>query len=239
MGNNRSLAFWYRVLVILLVSPTPFLFIAARANLVNLGVALKFIVIPLFVVLLVMLPQFRKADPTLFNQVVYGIVAGLLATWALDAVRLGTLGAGYFMGDNPVHNMGAMIVGGSLGKLPPAKLPLAQLLWGYLYHYLNGISLTMPLFMLFGQVPWYGALAWAVLFVETGMMLSFGIIMPAAGVAGLKLGGGILWGSLMAHVAMGLAIGFISERYVRGGGIWQLLFSPAPSGHEAAGPDVA
>lgn len=237
MDSSKLGEFWFRVLVILLVTPTPFLFIAARAGLVNLGVALKFVVIPLFVILLILLPKLRQVEESLYNQVVFGIVAGLLATWALDVVRLGTLGAGYFMGDNPVHNMGAMITGG-VGKIAPAKIPLLQILAGYLYHYLNGISLTLPLFMLFGRVPWYGALAWAVLFVETGMMLSFGIIAPKAGLAGLKLGGGILWGSFMAHVAMGLAIGFISERYVKGGGIWHILFSSQQPEQGAAKPDV-
>jgi hypothetical protein len=91
---------------------------------------------------------------------------------------------------------------------------------GYAYHYWNGASFAVVYALLFGRTPWWGPLLYAVLFVDTGMMVFMRIAMgPLTWSIGLV--------ALLAHVVFGLILGVLLARFIRDeGSLLELISTP-------------
>lgn len=86
---------------------------------------------------------------------------------------------------------------------------------GYAYHYWVGACFGLTYTLLLGWSRWWGPLIWA-LIIEVGMMITPPMVVAMdTGYFGLKFGPGLLGTSLIAHVAYGVALGILIERYVR------------------------
>ncbi len=89
---------------------------------------------------------------------------------------------------------------------------------GYAYHYWNGASFAVIYALLFGRTAWWGPLLYSIFFIDTGMML---FMQAAMG----PLTWGIIVVAFLAHVAFGLVVGVLLQRFLRDDGtILALLF---------------
>lgn len=170
---------------------------------------IPYLLLPSLVVLLLIWRFSSGKYPRLANRISAGLGAGFLAAVALDVIRVSS-----FPGDMPTM-FGQMITGQMAGP--------AVLLTGYLYHALNGLDFGLVYTLVAGKVRWYWALAWTT-FIELGMMLSPPLMMTAGPFGIHGFWPRIFIVSLLAHIAMGIALGIFAERWVRDrGSIFTLI----------------
>lgn len=93
---------------------------------------LPWILLPSFLVLGAVTIYSRRHYPGLANRIIVGLVAGAVATIALDVFRLAGVRLAYMPADVPAM-FGKMIVG-------PKGPQTTNLLAGYVYHFINGAS---------------------------------------------------------------------------------------------------
>lgn len=167
---------------------------------------------------IVLVASVRSNYGRLTNRIWVGIWAGVAASGFLDAIRLGGFHLGWMPGNMPrmfgVMILDRMALGPSLGSD----------LLGYLYHYWVGACFGLTYTLLAGRVRWWGGLIWG-LIIEVGMMVTPPMVVAMdTGYFGSKFGPGLLATSLTAHVALGLVLGLLAERYVHHqGGVLSLL----------------
>jgi hypothetical protein len=160
--------------------------------------------------------------PRLSNRILTGVYAGAAATAVLDVVRLTGFSLGLMPGNMP-RMFGVLLL--DQMALGPST---ASDLVGYLYHYWVGGCFGLAYTLLVGRTRWWGALIWA-LIIEVGMMTTPPMVVAMdTGYFGLKKGPGLLAVSFVAHVAYGVAMGLLIERYVRSQGhlpglFWRLV----------------
>lgn len=215
----------YAVLSIILLGISPLAVVIAGYGVGSLRAYFFFLVIPAVILFVILLFRVQRIEGGgLFNRLVVGVVAGIALSIALDIVRLTGVNLGYLPADMP-QIFGLQI----LGKMPmqAQPTPLSTFL-GYLYHFINGVAFGVIYTVVFGRTSWWAAVLYSVFFVEVGMM-TLPPMATMTGLFGLGMGQGILNGvfltTLLAHVAMGLALGFIVQRWGHGGPIWRELTS--------------
>jgi hypothetical protein len=93
---------------------------------------------------------------------------------------------------------------------------------GYAYHYWNGASFAVVYALVFGRTPWWGPLLYALLFIETGMLVSMQAAMP-------PLTWSLVFTSFFAHAVYGAVLGVLFARFLRhDGSILELIMAPRP-----------
>ncbi len=150
-----------------------------------------------------------------------GLVGGIVLTMALDVVRVAGVHLGFL--PDSVTMFGNLIT----GTTPMAHPTPGHYLLGETYHYLNGISFALVYSILFGRTRWWGPVAFSVLVPWVGMML-LPPMAPMFGPFGATKFGTVWNGyaadTLLAHIAMGLALAAIVASLARDRG---LLREPA------------
>lgn len=171
-----------------------------------------------------------KRDPVLLGRLKTGLWVGVLATMALDVVRLAGVSARVFpdmpsmfgamvLTKKPVDEFMREVVS---GRLRPDFNMTAATVVGYVLHYLNGVGLT-TVFMVFlgGLRPpaglWYGAG-----FVELMMLISPPVVM-LLGPFGLRGGLGVFAVSFAAHLVFGAVLGHAGYKLIRPRGTFWTL----------------
>lgn len=169
----------------------------------------------------------RLGYDRLTNRIWAGLWVGAAATAALDLFRLQSFLFGLLPGNLPLM-FGVLI----LDTMASGPTPGSDLVGG-LYHYWVSACFGLAYALLMGRTRWWGGLVWG-LIIEVGMMVTPPMVVAMdTGYFGLKLGHGLLngvfLGSLIPHVAYGVALGVLLERYVRHGGtITAILRAVAP-----------
>lgn len=214
---------------------TPNVFVAGGFQLMPASMLAKYVLLPAIVVQLAILFYARGAGHRrLVNRLVTGAWVGLVATTGLDIVRQPGTFFGYLQHDE-ARMAGEMILGGGQGHGPkpvhgaPAAghAPMtrggeahhvgAADFIGYAFHYWNGASFAVVYALVFGRTPWWGPLLYALLFIETGMLVFMQAAMP-------PLTWGVVLVSFFAHVVYGLVLGVLFARFLRDEGtILQLV----------------
>ncbi len=149
----------------------------------------------------------------LTNRIWTGVWVGAVTTAALDVFRLISFSLGLLPGNLP-RMFGVLI----LDTMAQGPTPLSDVV-GALYHYWVSACLGLTYALVCGRTRWWGGLLWG-LIIEVGMMVTPPMVIAmGTGYFGLKLGHGILngvfLGSLVPHVAYGIALGVLLERYLR------------------------
>ncbi len=130
------------------------------------------------------------------------------ASGILDAVRLSGFHLGLMPGNMP-RMFGVMI----LDRMAEGPT-LGSDLVGYLYHYWVGACFGLTYTLLAGRPRWWGGVIWG-LVIEIGMMVTPPMVIAMdTGYFGSKVGPGLFFTSLTAHVAFGIALGLLAERFV-------------------------
>jgi hypothetical protein len=161
----------------------------------------------------------------LTNRIWTGIWVGFGATAALDVFRLMSFRLGLLPGNMP-RMFGVLIL--DTMALGPSLL---SDLVGYLYHYWVSACFGLAYTLLCGRTRWWGGVIWG-LVIEVGMMTTPPMVIAMdTGYFGLKLGKGLLngvfIGSLIPHIAYGIALGLLLERYTRHPGSVLMLIKEA------------
>ncbi|MGH3679387.1 MAG: hypothetical protein ACRDT2_03765 [Natronosporangium sp.] len=156
----------------------------------------------------------------LYRRLWLGVIGGIVLTMALDVVRTAGVHLGFL--PDSITMFGNLITGnGPMADPTPPSYAL-----GGLYHLFNGISFALVYSILFGRTRWWGPVLLSALFVETGMMI-LPPMEPMFGPFGLDKYATLLNGyhltTLLAHVAMGLALAAVMHGQARDRG---LLFAP-------------
>ena len=191
------------------------LVVALTPGMPGMPTLVRWLLIP-SLILLVVVWSFARAHgyDRLTNRIWAGFWVGTVAPAALDLFRLPAFLVGLLPGNMP-RMFGVLI----FDTMATGPTPASDIV-GELYHF-AGVSaafgLTYALIM--GRTRWWGGLIWG-LIIEAGMMTTppMAIAMDT-GYFGLKLGHGLLngvfIGSLIPHIAYGIALGLLLERYVR------------------------
>lgn len=182
--------------------------------------------VPGIAIVVALLVYARRAGlGCLSERLTLGLIGGILLTLALDMVRTGGVHLGYL--PDSITMFGNMIT----GRPGMAEPTLASYTLGAVYHLLNGISFGLIYAIVFGRSRWWGPVLFAALFVETGMMT----LPPMAkqfGPFGLATHDTLLSGyfltTLLAHIAMGITLGVIIQRFAHHRGLLpELLHRPS------------
>ncbi len=149
----------------------------------------------------------------LTNRIWTGLWVGFATTAALDIFRLTSFLLGLLPGNLP-RMFGVLV----LDTMATGPTLLSDVVGG-LYHYWVSATLGLTYALIMGRTRWWGGLVWG-LIIEVGMMTTPPMVVAMdTGYFGLKAGHGLLngvfIGSLIPHIAYGVALGLLLERYLR------------------------
>jgi hypothetical protein len=213
------------VIGLLLAGVSPNVFPAAQAGIAKMSDLAVTLLLPSVFLLctLVTVAAWRR-QRRLANRVLAGAAAGLVATLALEAVRITGFSLGWMPGDLP-RLMGVLLTDRFM--LGPSTL--SDIL-GWAYHFWNGVCFGIIFAVLFGR----RSLLWAVAYAEliaAGFLLSPVVKSFGIGVMGSDMPSMPATVAL-AHLAYGLVLGLLIRRWIEQPG-W-LLGLPPGRAHCAA-----
>ncbi len=195
------------LLALLAASVGPVIFPAAQAGHGNLAELAPHLLLPAIGILVVITAVARNWAPTVFRAVVYGALAGAIATVALEAVRITGFRLGFMPGNLP-RLMGVLLL--DRFALGPST---ASDLAGWAYHFWNGASFGIIYALFFGTARrWLGILYGIALGV--GFLVSPVVVSLGVGYFGLQFSKGFPVTVLTAHAAFGLALGLLATRFL-------------------------
>ncbi|MBI3973468.1 MAG: hypothetical protein HY332_19520 [Chloroflexi bacterium] len=163
-----------------------------------------YVLLPALVVLVLVYFFARQHHPELANCILAGLAAGVVATVALDAVRLMGFWLRWFPANLPPM-FGMLILG-------PQSSPGQGEFVGYLYHFLNGASFGLLYTLIVGRGRLSWAIGWGVV-IWLLMMISPPLLLMGVGPFGVNFGPGLVVTAFVAHVAFGVALGWLVERW--------------------------
>lgn len=215
------------ILILAAAAIFPNAYVLGGIGALHLGsIAFTVLVPAVAVVFGVLLLAFVFGIGALARGITVALLAGILATASLDVIRLPSTFAGYLPADE-AKEIAMQLFAAPQGPAMPMqdagngmpmhdtmsgmKLLPSQVALGYLYHYWNGISFALVFVTLFGRVRWWGAVLYAVFFVDAGMMIAMPLMMK------MSLPAPAWIAAFLAHVAYGTTLGLVT---------WRLLSSP-------------
>lgn len=188
------------------------LVVALTPGMPSMSVLTKLVLLPSIGLLLVVwFAAHRLGLERLTNRIWTGLWVGAAATAALDTIRLTGFSLGWLPGNNP-RMFGVLI----LDTMALGPTDFSDFI-GSLYHYWAGATLGISYTLLVGRTRWWGGLIWGLL-VELGMMTTPPMVIAmGVGYFGLDYGQGweVLATSVPAHIAFGIVLGLLLERYTR------------------------
>jgi len=205
MPNFRRLALISLALLAAAVGPN--IFPAAEAGYGELNVFAIRLLLPAIVALVVIVALSRKWEPVIARSIVWGALAGALATIPLEVIRISGYLLGFMPGNLP-RLMGVLLL--NRFALGPST---ASDVAGWAYHFWNGASFGIIYVLIFGAARrWAGALYGIA--VGLGFLVSPVVISLGVGYFGLQFSDWFSVTVLTAHLAFGLALGFLAKRFL-------------------------
>jgi hypothetical protein len=165
----------------------------------------------------------------LSNRLLTGLWTGAVATVALEAIRIpGYAILHWLPGDDMIMMPGAFLNGlasspmalmemmntGAMMSMPQSMM-ISVMVSGAAYHFWNGATMGAMYTLFMGKAKWYYGVAWGFI-INIGMMLAPWLIMMM-GPFGIKYMAGynIFVVALAAHLAYGLILGVLAQRFVK------------------------
>jgi hypothetical protein len=135
----------------------------------------------------------------LADAIAIGVVGGFLATVAYDVVRIPFVMSGYRV-YVPNSTYGLWIVGSD------ASTRLSETI-GWAYHFANGITFGVMYALFMRGRHWFWAIVWACLLETIAMLTPYAVVYQ---LAGKPL---VIAIAYFGHVAYGLPLGFMTQRW--------------------------
>jgi hypothetical protein len=185
----------------------PLIFPAAQAGYGTMAQSAKYFLLPAVAVLIFISFLSWKSVPEIGRSIVCGGLAGVIANIGLEIVRITGFRMGYMPGNLP-RLMGVLLL--DRFALGPS---FASDFAGWAYHFWNGASFGIVYVLLFGAARrWVGVLYGIA--VGLGFLVSPVVISLGVGYFGLEFSKGFPLTVLSAHLAFGLALGFLTNRFL-------------------------
>jgi len=207
--NIQKLEILLTFILLLLSAISPNLFVIAQAGIAKLSsLAFKFLIpsVTLIFIIILILKIFKYTE--LVRLTVTGIIAGLIATVALEIFRESGFRLGTMPGELP-RLMGVLLLN-QFSSGPDALSDAA----GWVYHFWNGAAFGIIFSLLFGQSKaWQGILFG--LLIGIGFMMSPVVKSLGIGLFGFEFKNGYEFATTvtLAHVAYGFALSFLLRRF--------------------------
>lgn len=187
----------------------PLIFPAAQAGHRTLAELGKYFLLPAVAVLFIVVLLSWKSVPAVGRSIVWGALAGAIATLGLEAVRLTGYEMGYMPGNMP-RLMGVLLL--NRFALGPS---VASDFAGWAYHFWNGASFGILYAVIFGvSRRWVGVLY--ALLVGFGFLVSPVALSMGVGYFGLQFSIGFPITVMAAHVVFGALLGVLAHRFLCG-----------------------
>lgn len=197
------------LLALAAASVGPMIFPAAQAGYGTMIRSSTHFLMPAVIVLFVVAFLGWNSFPELRRSILWGGLAGALATLGLEVVRYTGFRLGYMPGNLP-RLMGVLLL--DRFALGPS---LASDLAGWAYHFWNGASFGITYALIFGaRRRWVGTLYGIALGV--GFLVSPVVISLGVGYFGLEFSKGFPLTVLAAHAVFGWMLGALAHRFLRG-----------------------
>ncbi len=193
------------LLIAALVSPL--IFPLAESGRSSMDVLAKVALLPAAALLLITVGLLYRVDESLARTSAVGLATGTIGTVALEAIRLAGFWLGFMPGNLP-RLMGVLLLN-QFAAGPSLKSDIA----GWTYHFWNGASFGLVYVLVFGtRRRWVGA----ALGVLLGFAFMFSPVVSALGVGflGLEFSKGFPLTVTVAHVAFGLALGWLAAAWL-------------------------
>ena len=185
----------------------PLIFPAAQAGHGAMPQLATYFLLPAVAVLIVTALLGWESKPAIGRSIVWGGLAGALATIGLEVVRLTGFKMGYIPGNLP-RLMGVLLL--NRFALGPSS---ASDLAGWAYHFWNGASFGIIYALLLGTSRrWVGVIYGIV--VGLGFLVSPVVISLGVGYFGLQFSTGFPITVLTAHAIFGLMLGMLAHRFL-------------------------
>ena len=188
-------------------SVSPLIFPLAESGRGTMDVLAKFALLPSIAVIWIIWGLLRRRDDPLAKLLAVGLVAGAVATTALEAIRLPGYWLGFMPGNLP-RLMGVLLLnhfaaGPSLGS------DIA----GWAYHFWNGAAFGLIYVLVFGTCRHWVGVVYGVL-LGLGFMLSPVVSALGVGFLGLEFSKGFPITVTLAHAAFGGVLGWLTARWL-------------------------
>lgn len=196
-------------LALLAATVAPLIFPAAEAGYGSLNAFAMDLLFPAIGALVLIALLARKWEPVVARSIIWGALAGAIATVALEAIRI----PGFYLGTMPGQMpelMGVLLL--NRFALGPS---VASNIAGWAYHFWNGASFGIIYVLVIGAARRWAGVLYAIA-IGTGFMLSPAVIALGVGYFGVQFS---LWFSVTvyaAHLAFGLVLGFLAKRFLAG-----------------------
>jgi len=195
------------VVTLAAASVGPLIFPAAQAGLGTMAQSAKYFLFPAIAVLMFIALLSWKSVPAIGRSIVWGGLAGAIATVGLEIVRITGFKMGYMPGNLP-RLMGVLLL--DRFALGPS---LTSDFAGWAYHFWNGASFGIIYVLILGTSRrWLGLLYGIV--AGLGFLVSPVVLSLGVGYFGLQFSGGFPITVLAAHAAFGLLLGTLAARFL-------------------------
>src|SRR5258708_20692897 len=185
----------------------PLIFPAAQAGLGTMAQSAKHFLLPAVVVLIVVALLSWKSVPAIGRSIVWGGLAGAIATVGLEIVRITGFKMGYMPGNLP-RLMGVLLL--DRFALVPS---LTSYFSGWAYHFWNGASFGIIYVLILGTSPRWPGLLFGIV-SGVGFLVSPGVLSLGVGYFGLQFSIGLPITVLAGHAAFGLLLGALAKRFL-------------------------
>lgn len=193
-------------ITVVAASVGPLIFPAAQAGRGTMPQLATYFLFPAVPLLFVIALLSWKSAPAIGNSIIWGGLAGALATIGLEVVRLTGFKMGYMPGDLP-RLMGVLLL--DRFALGPS---IGSNLAGWAYHFWNGTSFGIIYASLFGTSRrWVGAVYGIA--IGLGFLVSPVVVSMGVGYFGLQFSIGFPITVLTAHLVFGLILGALAHRF--------------------------
>jgi len=190
-------------------SVAPLIFPAAQAGYGTMAESARHFLLPGAVILVLVAIIGWKSAPAVGKSIVWGGIAGAIATVGLEVVRITGFKMGYMPGNLP-RLMGVLLLDRfALG--PSFTSDLA----GWAYHFWNGASFGMIYALILGASRRWPGTLYGIL-VGLGFLVSPVVLSLGVGYFGLQFSIGFPMTVLTAHIVFGALLGVLAHRFLSG-----------------------
>jgi len=225
--QNHKTELALTIIVIILSGVSASLLIFSPLDIIPYATFRDIAIIPSVIAIFAIGILVRSKFPHLSNRLFVGMVAGAVASFALEAIRIPSYMVTKWIPMDSMISLPGLFLTEKISSLSEVKqvimqsgvamnlyhAPLDAFMAGALWHFWNGATFGIVYALFIGKGKWWYGIIWAVI-IEIGMMLApYLIIMKGPfGIEHMD-GYNIFVITLIAHIAFGAVLGILVQRW--------------------------